>query len=265
MYAKRFENTDSFMRYIIAGSLNENFNWYKEDRLLSQKSDNKSSTSSYDEAEELFRFGDKNNLQKLQDTATMLKSHKGETSRQIMYSDVQGFMPNVANYVNGLPYNMFNVRQQKYVGGTKIVNIVFNPTVDWGWGVDKIVEVGIKILDCITSLERQGYRVNLYVLTASTKGSEIIASAVRIKRSDDRINLMKLAYPLVNPSYFRRHFARFIETSDVKTDFSGTYGNPQLNKEQVDKVMKSLNLKADYYLTSYEVHRNGISLKKYLD
>lgn len=264
MYARKFENTDSFMRFLMGGILNENFNWKKE-RLLSQRSDNKSSTSSYDEAENLFRFGDKTNLQKLQDTATRLKSHQGETSRQVMYSDMCGFMPNISNYVNGLPTNMFNLKQQKFVGGTKIVNIVFNPTVDWGWGVDKIVEVGVKVLDCITSLERQGYRVNLYVLTASTKGNEIIASAVRIKRSDDRINLMKLAYPLVNPSYFRRHFARFIETSDVKTDFSGTYGNPQLSKEQVDKVMKSLSLKADYYLTSYEVHEKGISLKKYLD
>lgn len=264
MYVKRFEDTNSFMRHLTGGILNENFTWKKE-RLLSQRSDNKSSTSSYDEAEDLFRFGDMNNLKKLQDTATKLKCHQGETSRQILYSDVQGFMPNVANYVNGLPYNMFNVRQQKFVGGTKIINMVFNPTVDWSWGIEKIVEVGAKVLDCITSLERQGYRVNLYVLTATTKGNETIASAVRIKRSDDRINLIKLAYPLINPSYFRRHFARFIETAEVKTDFSIGYGNTELSKEKVDKIMKSLCLKADYYLSSYEVYKNGISLSKYLN
>lgn len=256
-YVKKFETISQYVSYLNNTPYSQH---YTEDSRSSVNGTlTFTGTDSYEDADRLLIHGDKSNLDKLQEAIVRLKSHKGETSRQVMYSDMCGFMPNVSNYVSGLPNNMFNLKQQKFVGGTKIVNIIFNVGVDCSWTTSKIIECGAKVLDAVASLEAQGYRVNLYTFSASQSRSEKIAVAVRIKRSDDRMNAMKVAYPMVNPSWERRHFFKFIESAKVNHRFSG-YGSVVRKFDDVKDILKDLCIKCDYYLDMYSIKENGVNL-----
>jgi hypothetical protein len=69
-----------------------------------------------------------------------------------------------------------------------------------------------------------------------------------------------MVYPMVHPSFLRRHFLRFIEVTDEITDdeFVGTYGIPTKNKNEINEILKSANIKYDYYLNFYDIKENGI-------
>lgn len=256
-YIRKFETISQYVSYLNNTPYSQH---YTEDSRSSHNgTESFTGTESYEQANNLLIFGDKANLDKLSQEMVKINSHKGECTKHVIYSDTWGFMPNVVNYINGLPQNMYNVRQQKYLGGTKIVNIIFNVGVDCSWTTSKIIECGAKVLSAVSLLEKQGYRVNLYTFSVSKSGAEKIAVAVRIKRSDDRMNLMKTAYPLVNPSWERRHFFKFIESANVNHRFSG-YGSVVRKFEDVKDILKDLCIKCDYYLDMYSIKENGVNL-----
>lgn len=171
-------------------------------------------TESFYEAENLLKFGDKENADKINATIRKIKAQgKGNETRNKLYNSPCGFMPIVPKVLAGDPQNMLAIKKQIY-NSTKVINVVYNITVSGGKKKEYLFETAAKIANVIASLEKNGYRVNLYICFSVKSICNELSKAVaviRIKDSGKYLDTLRIAYPLVNPSFLRRHFFAYLE------------------------------------------------------
>ena len=169
-------------------------------------------TGSFEEAQNLLKYGDKVNADKITAAIRKIKAQgKGNETRNKLYNSPCGFMPIVPKVLAGDPQNMLSIRKEKY-SNTKVLNIVYNVTIDWSIKADEIVETAAKVANVIATLEKNGYRVNLYVYDCGKGLRDTISTIlVKIKDSGEYLDTLRIAYPLVNPSFVRRHMRAYLE------------------------------------------------------
>jgi len=139
---------------------------------------------------------------------------------------VQGFQPIVPLYLAGVPQNMFSTKfkpMQKKV-------ITIDKDVCYSAGVDssEIVEESTKALAIVKKLESQNYRVNLNIVFCpeSFRGQRFCFK-IKIKNSNERLNIGKMSFPLVHPSMLRRLLFRLEEVyPNMTSNFVSGYGHP---------------------------------------
>lgn len=259
-FTKKFDSVNQYLRYLNTTPTSSLFRGCE---LRSQDDDNGfRGTSSYQEADDLFRYGDKELWKKVKAKMTEKKVIGGGTASKNQYfTDVCGFVPHIANYVQGLPNNMINKRVVRYKS-SKVISVVYNPTVSYMVSTDDMINVSLKVMDFVAGLESKGYRVNLYTMLSSSKKNERVSSLVRIKSSEDYTDKLKLVYPMVHPSMLRRHFFRFVETCEGLTekDFTKGYGCPTLSEVDARNLLSEQNIKCDYYFDYYKVALEGIKI-----
>ena len=74
-------------------------------------------------------------------------------------------------------------------------------------------------------MEKAGYRAGLSVMFSATKGAERYNIIVKVKDPGQYMDLRKLAYILVNPSFLRRHCFRALETEqELREPWNHGYG-----------------------------------------
>lgn len=183
-----------------------------------------------------------------------IKSNGNETRTQT-YNSMLGFMPNMGRVMAGHPENMINLRRQK-VNSTKILNIVYNIAIDYSQTKEEIAKQGARITSEIVNLEKNGLRVNLFVaLTAKYSDSANNAVLlVRIKDSGKPINIMRLAFPLINDKFLRKIIFAWIETNG-KTHSAG-YGAPVTGTQSVDFIRKAGKF-AGYMIDYYTLKKDS--------
>lgn len=204
-----------------------------------------SGTNNYLEAERLMLEGDKESARMITENMTRLKDN-GQITRNTTYSAQQGFIPNMGRVMTGHPENMINVRRQ-ICKNTKVVNIFANVRVSCGMKAAEAARRGALVLSYINGLEKNGYRVNLYVgqISKFQDSKNTAGLAVKVKDSGKPLNVTKVAFPLVNPSFFRRICFRWIETTGQTKDFG--YGCEQ-RKEIVLKVLRDSGKMKNFHL-----------------
>ena len=160
-----------------------------------------------------------------------IKKIEGDRTMKMFLSQV-GYQPIVPLYLNGCPNNMMNMRMD--VKKQKVITIVksvgFRGTVT----TKQIEEESIKTLMLVTMLERKGYRVNLYTLNGYYANGGNHYCRVKIKSASERLNISKIAFPLVHPSMLRRLNFRFREIV-AKTDVGGSLYTKQDNMPAIKK------------------------------
>ena len=171
-------------------------------------------TKSFKFADDLMKFGDKENADKINATIRKIKAQgNGNETRNKLYNSPCGFLPVVPKVLAGDPQNMLAIKKQRY-NSTKVLNIVYNITVSGGNKKESLFETAAKVANVIASLEKNGYRVNLYVCfsvkSRYNENSKAI-SIIKIKDSGKYLDTLRIAYPLVNPSFLRRHFFAYLE------------------------------------------------------
>ena len=224
-----FSSLEDFYKYITNTPLNETFKWEKLSSVNS--SERFSGTKSFDEAIELFKNGWSEMSEKL---SNRLKA-EGRFEPTMTYRNVQsvqGYHPIIPLYLMGIPNNMVTRKmvpmKQKVVTLNKSLNYSSKVTTE------QIVDESIKAFRIIQKLESQNYRVNLN-LVIGVSGSRMFSATdekyfikIRLKSSNEKLNISKLSFPLVHPSMLRRLYFRFIEVHPpVSHDFVGGYGRPQ--------------------------------------
>ena len=171
-------------------------------------------TKSLDEAQNLLKYGDKVNADKITATIRKIKAQgKGNETRNKLYNSPCGFMPIVPKVLAGDPQNMLAIKKQRY-NSTKVLNVVYNVTVSGNKKKEQLFETAAKVANVIASLEKNGYRVNLYVcfsVRSTCDESSKAISIIKIKDSGKYLDTLRIAYPLVNPSFYRRHIFRYME------------------------------------------------------
>ena len=169
-------------------------------------------TESFEQAQNLLKYGDKENADKINATIRKIKAQgKGNETRNSLYNSPCGFMPIVPKVLAGDPQNMLAIKKQRY-NSTKVLNVAYNVSVDWTISKEDLIETAAKVANVIASLEKNGYRVNLFAYQC-TGGSRKTALTllVKVKDSGKYLDTLRIAYPLVNPSFFRRHVFAYME------------------------------------------------------
>lgn len=168
-------------------------------------------TKSWEEAEKLLVSGDFENMKKINIAAVNNDITGGGYERKNTYKQSPvGFLPVVPKVLSGCPDNMLSMRKQM-TASTKILNICYNSATAWNVKTDDMINTAANVASIIRGLEKSGYRVNLYVAGIARNKSQTIGAAVKVKNASEYLDTLRLAYPIVHPSFFRRHILAYME------------------------------------------------------
>ena len=169
-------------------------------------------TESFDVAQKLLKYGDKVNADKIAATIRKIKAQgKGNETRNKLYNSPCGFMPIVPKVLAGDPQNMLAIRKERY-NSTKVLNVAYNVAVDCTRTTEDLIKTAAKVANVIASLEKNGYRVNLYAYSCGRDlKNNYYSLLVKIKDSGKYLDTLRIAYALVNPSFYRRHIFGYME------------------------------------------------------
>lgn len=224
----QYDSLHEFYDYLINTPFNEAFCWAKHSSVDGDYYFTK--TRDFTEAVELFKNGWSDMASKLVQKLKVVESKTEPTMKPRNTLSVCGYQAIVPLYLNGVPNNMVN----KKMVPVKQKVITLNKSIDYHGGVDadEIIEESIKAMQIIKKLEAQGYRCNLNLVLGSAAGGKQFVLKIRIKSANEKMNISKLAFPLVHPSMLRRLFFRFMEVyPNVTRDFVHGYGRPATSSE----------------------------------
>lgn len=229
----KYDSLNEFYNYICNTPFNDAFRWAKHSSV--EGSEYFTKTKNFDEAVDLFKNG-------WLDMAAMLNQKlKAETSKEFVGTtrkniyDVVGYQASVPRYLQGVPNSM--VRSVNVPVKNKVVTLV--KSIDYAAMVDAntIVEESIKAMRIIKKLEGQGMKVNLDIAFGTKASGCNFVGRIRVKSANERLNVSKLAFPLVHPSMLRRLIFRWIEVyPQITKDFVRGYGRP-ISTEDLQSVV----------------------------
>lgn len=208
-YNRGTERTPRYKKYHVSDGMGKGYEEF-------------TSTSSYEEAEDLLLHGwEVGTL----DLIKSLKSPSGALKRQICNTySVAGYQPCVPRYLQGLPDSMID--HKVVTIKSKIVNIVKDIGYAGYVKAETMENESLKVLKLVQSLESKGYRVNLYISFVSDVPytSKKLNMQIKIKDSGQKLNIKQVAFPLVHPSMFRRIVFGLIERLEETKNFGNGYG-----------------------------------------
>lgn len=166
-----------------------------------------SGTRDIEEANKLLLYGDTQTVDLIASETTKQKRNESRTGICTSYA---GFVPNVPGYLSGRPDNMFNIKSQKITTSSKVINIIYFIGAFGDTDKEELANAGARLLRVVKTAEKNGYRCNLYAgrvvkIMTQTGTFHEASFAVKIKDSGKPLNISNIAYPLANPSFFRRH------------------------------------------------------------
>lgn len=214
-------------------------------------------THDYNEAENLLLHGWVEESEKLNEMLK-LKVLKEKSVKNIY--DVAGFQCSVPRYLQGIPTNMIN--QKVITKKQKVITITKNISYSTYVRKETIEEESVKVLQLVNSLEKQGYRVilNVTMICKSKKGGIILCNKVRIKNASERLNLSKISFPMVHPSYLRRILFKWIETFEYTTkSFDTNYGVP-VKCEDFNNIIKNNKNDNEYFAEALYSYKDTLTL-----
>lgn len=210
-------------------------------------------TVQYKNAVEIMLTGDPESARLIKDSekTARLKSN-GQTARNAIYSAQQGFIPNMGRVMAGHPDNMINIRRQT-ARNTKVLNIIYNCAIDYSVDKDEIACEGARLLSGIKQLEKNGYRVNLYIacIAKFDKSKNSAVFAAKVKDDGKPVNITRLAFPLVNDMFLRKIIIALIECAGAE---GSGHGLP-LIKDNAKKLLKNSDRRfaGYYYIDFYQL------------
>jgi hypothetical protein len=208
-----------------------------------------SGTSDYNEAMQVIKEGYKKPLEKMK--KAILKIGQNETyKRPRTKNDYIGFAPNVPNYLMNQPINMIN--REKQVNKAKTIHLIYSYGASSKVKPNDMIKGGINFISLVNSLEKQGYRVKIDILSSFTTTRTLACFTVNVKEYGQNLNLLKLTFPLVHPAMFRRVGFKWIETTPNLTDSDMVfgYGTP------LSHIMGYNTKKEADYLRDHEIIKN---------
>lgn len=248
-FAKSFQSLDEFAEYLDRVEVQPMFTERQASRDGSKKF---TSTESFEESCDLLRFGDRDNARRL-GAGVAVPGAVTESIRARRVRCVAGSSVNVAAALSGRPKSMYKIVRKSVPA--KVVNLAYNMDIDFRVPTSEIVRVSAKIANAVLSLEKAGYQVNLYACCVSYANEEAAGCFVRVKSAGQYIDITRLAYCLVNPSFLRRSVFRFIETLPGLTDraWSRTYGRCGLDRAKVADLAASAGLASCRVVSFYDI------------
>lgn len=223
-----YDSLKEFYDYLCVTPFNDVFRWENHSSVTGSESFTK--TKNFEEAVELFKNGWSDMAGKLVQKLKVIESKTEPTMKPKNTLGMCGYQAIVPLYLQGVPNNMVN----KKMVPVKQKVITLNKSIDYNAGTssDQIINESIKAMQIVKKLEAQGYRCNLNIVLGTQEKGKGFFIKVRIKSANEKMNISKLAFPLVHPSMLRRLFFRFIEVyPNITKDFLYGYGAPSTSNQ----------------------------------
>ena len=222
-----------------------------------------SKTHSYDEARELSIGGWDEPLDQIKKETEKI-NYTGKGFKPQPQNAVVGYIPNVPNALMNLPQSMITIN--RIHSKVRAISIYYSNCANWITDAKSFIENGIKILKIVNKLESSGIRVNLYsVLYYAEEGDDFAFVPVKIKDYRDKLDLKKICFPLVHPSWLRRIGFKWVETCKRLTSSSWAYGygtsiNNSNDHERYKRMLKELKIlkESDLFFTFYQVEELNV-------
>lgn len=248
-FAKSFPSLDAFAGYLDRAKSTDLFKG-REASISGKKSF--AGTESLEEAASLLRFGDLKNAERLV-AGVAVPGAVTESIRARRVRCVAGSSVNVAAALSGRPKSMYKIVRSRVPA--KVLNLAYNQNIDYTVAASEIVTVAVRLANTILSIEKAGYQINLYSAVCVHKGSEALGCFVRVKSAGQYLDVARLAYSLVNPSFLRRSVFRFIETLPGLTNPAWPlgYGSVAVSGEDVDGLAAAAGLAGSRVLSFYNI------------
>lgn len=253
---RTFVSMDEFYRYITETPFNKHFAWAKPQDISSTAGSYYfTKTSNFDQASQMFKNGWQDEATKLTQKLKTAMATATPVQRPRPAYNVQGYQASVPRYLQGLPDNMITKKnvpvKQKVVELTKAISYTGDITPE------QIEEQSIKCLMIVARLESLGYRVILNIIRANWdwgyghKVRHLEVAKIRIKSADERLNVSKVAFPLVHPSMLRRLMFRYTEVSPtVPKSFVDGYGCP-LAASKIRALLKEASNGKEIFIPAF--------------
>ena len=208
----KFNSVEEFSNWLQVTPQTAKGKEFNASNEISRSNTEFTGTESFDVAQKLLKYGDKVNADKIAATIRKIKAQgKGNETRNKLYNSPCGFMPIVPKVLAGDPQNMLAIRKERY-NSTKVLNVAYNVAVDCTRTTEDLIKTAAKVANVIASLEKNGYRVNLYAYSCGRDlKNNYYSLLVKIKDSGKYLDTLRIAYALVNPSFYRRHIFGYME------------------------------------------------------
>lgn len=256
VYGRKFDHITEFYDYLCAGTRQQA--WV--DTYTESSKDGSydwTGTRSYEEASDLLLHGDPDAKRRIDEkgVAKMLNKVNHMEKQRNTYLGPCGFLPHVPNFIAGRPNSM--VAERMELKRKKVLTVCYNVAAPGGESASDMQQVASDVLSAILKIESGGVRVNLWAVAISSSRNskrerDYVCTAVKIKDSNQHIDLLKMAYPLTHPSMFRRHVFKFREVlPDLPSHFAPGYGCTEQDGDRMAQCVKHLGIQADAVLGFY--------------
>lgn len=215
-------------------------------------------TKTYQEAVELLKFGWSDGAKKLNTSLKIAnKSVQSKEVKRAVY-DVVGFQASVPRYLQGIPTSMVNKTPTKRKSKTVTIykSIAYAAKVS----KDEILKDSVKFLQIVQEIEKQGVKANVYVIHHGYENKEHLVNLVKVKSASEKLNISKLSFPLMHPSFLRRIIFRSIETeSRLKGRWYIGYGYPA-KRAQTEMFIKAAKKKDVLFIPTLISEQEAINI-----
>lgn len=192
----------------------------------------------YEEALDLMRNGYQPTVKKLQDKIKDL-GKIGYQKRMRVVNNVVGGAPVVPLAMMGVPKNMLDTKIKPLKN--KVIDVYYDLTCPSRTSSEEIIENGQKLLGAILEMEQLGYRFNLYAVQTYSSETDVDILTVKIKSSNQPIDLKRMSFPLTHTAFFRVIGFDWYSRCP-KAHYRSAYGQAlsyNLNKEQLAEFAKN--------------------------
>lgn len=218
-----FDSITEFINYIDNTPINEKI-WGNKFLESTSNDYNFCKTHSFEEAEEMCKFGYHEDFEKLVELKLTLEKYiKMSNKRNRPHNFYVGYAPDVKTYLEGNPLSMINKQNPK----RKHIDVYYNVSVPWYTSAAQCFNRGATTLCIVEILEKLGFSVGLNMFEMSKYEEQIFYAKFNLKRDGERLNVQKLYFPLCHSSFLRRLIFRLQEeTPDITYGWTGGYGKP---------------------------------------
>ena len=207
-----------------------------------------SGTESYMEAERLLAYGDESIAARIEQGLACVRASAPRNVTQTVY-DVRGSAPSVGRYIAGHPRSM--MRRETVKRPQASARLVFDSSENCNVEAEDLLRAGVTALQLVYILEAAHVRTELSVCSyaCDMRQGDRGLLLTRLKAGQEPLDVLKIAYPLAHPSFFRRHSFRWAETLAGVTHHVSGYGS-HLDKERTEAALKEAG-RGDHLLINY--------------
>ena len=222
-------------------------------------------TSDYNEAKKLITFGYKEHLDKIKHEmkVTAKKYNKFQVvNKNAPHAEIVGYVPHVPNAIQNIPNSMINVH--KVPQKQKTMHIVYTNSGNCGENSDFFINAGVTMLTAINIIEANGIQVKLdLTFVSAQERNEVAFPTVNLKNYGQRLDLLKICFPITHPSMLRRIGFKWIETNSFIKDNGWTIGYGR-SLTDPDEIVKYLKKDDNFVVSNYWIRNHNYDIEELL-